>query len=48
MYTYPLLVRPHDRPALVVAADNLETAAEILRNKNFDVLNQADLLDGNH
>ena len=46
LYTYPLLVRPHDRPALAVQADNLDMAVNVLRNKKFDVLDQSDLLKG--
>jgi hypothetical protein len=40
---YSLLARPDGRPALVVQADNLETAAVTLQGKHFVVLDQADL-----
>ena len=44
MYTYPLLVQPHGRPALAVQADSLDMATNVLRNNKFDVLDQSDLL----
>ena len=46
LYTYPLLVRPHNAPAVALQADSLELAADVLANKKFDVLDQSDLLSG--
>ena len=42
-YTYPLLVQPMGRPALAIAADNLETAVEVMKEKGLTVLDQSDL-----
>jgi hypothetical protein len=44
-YTYPLLVQPRGSPAIAVLPDNLELAIRVLRDHNFDVLSQSDLLD---
>ena len=43
LQTYPLLVRPHDRPAVALMVDNLEMAMETLANKGFRILSEADL-----
>ncbi|MCE9546414.1 MAG: acetolactate synthase [Planctomycetia bacterium] len=40
---YPLLDRPHDRPALALMVDNLEMAQETLAAKNFTMITEADL-----
>jgi hypothetical protein len=42
-YTYPLLYRPFGSPALAVLVDNIEQAVEVLRERGFVVLSQADL-----
>jgi len=42
-YTYPLLVRPLDRPALAISADNVDTAIKVLREKKLTVLDHCDL-----
>jgi len=44
-YTYPLLVRPRGCAAIAVLPDNLEQAVRVLRERNFEVLDQQDLLD---
>ena len=44
-YTYPLLVHPRGCAAMAVLPDNIEQAIAVLRERNFEVLNQADLLD---
>jgi len=45
-YTYPLLIRPKGNAAIAVAPDDIEAAVRILRERKFEVLDQADLLDG--
>ncbi len=45
-YAYPLLTRPTGRPALAIHTDNLETAAQLLKNRQFTVLSEADLGPG--
>jgi hypothetical protein len=42
-YTYPLIVHPHGRAAVVIQADNLEMAAATLRHHKIEVLDQSDL-----
>lgn len=44
-YTYPLLVQPRGRPALALLPDNIEQAVVVLRERNFEVLDQQALLD---
>jgi hypothetical protein len=41
---YPLLVRPHGRPAVALMVDNIEMGLETLANKNFAMICEADLL----
>ncbi len=42
---YPLLARPHGRPAVALMVDNLEMAMETLASKGFTMLTEGDLLD---
>jgi hypothetical protein len=42
---YPLIVRPHGRPAVALMVDNLEMAMETLNAKGFCMLTEADLQD---
>ena len=42
---YPLLVRPHGRPAVALMVDNIEHAMETLRTKGFTMITEADLAD---
>jgi hypothetical protein len=42
---YPLLARPHGRPAVALMVDNLEMAMETLATKGFTMLTEGDLLD---
>lgn len=42
-YGYPLLIRPHDRPALAVHIDDHEMGARILEREGMTVLTEADL-----
>ena len=41
---YPLLVRPHGRPAVALMVDNIEMGLEILASKNFAMISEADLM----
>lgn len=43
-YTYPLLIRPRGCAALAVLPDNLEQAVRVLRERDFELLDQDDLL----
>lgn len=40
---YPLLVRPHGRPAVALMVDNLELAMETLANRGFAMITEGDL-----
>jgi len=40
---YPLLVRPHGRPAVALMVDNIETAQETLANRGFQMIDEGDL-----
>ncbi len=42
---FPLLLRPHDRPAVALMVDNIEMGMETLDHKGFDMLGEADLAD---
>ncbi len=42
---YPLLVRPHGRPAVALMVDNIEDAMETLRSKGFTMITEGDLAD---
>ena len=42
-YAYPLLVHPHNRPAVALHVDNMEQANVTLHNMGFDLLCEADL-----
>ena len=42
---YPLMIRPHGRPAVALMVDNLEMALETLRSKNFTTITERDLVD---
>jgi len=41
--TYPLIVRPHGRPAVALMVDNSDLATETLVSKGFRLLSEADL-----
>lgn len=43
--TYPLIARPHGRPAVALMVDNIELAIETLANKGFQMLRESDLVD---
>lgn len=40
---YPLLARPHGRPAVALMVDNIEMAMETLANKGFTMITEGDL-----
>ncbi len=40
---YPILDRPHDRPAVALMVDNIEMAQETLAAKGFSMLSEKDL-----
>lgn len=42
---YPLMIRPHGRPAVALMVDNLDMALETLSGKNFTMITEADLVD---
>ena len=41
---YPLLVRPHGRPAVALMVDNIEMGLETLAAKGFSMITEGDLL----
>ncbi len=43
---YPLIVRPHGRPAVALMVDNIEMAQETLGEKGFTMVTEGDLLEG--
>ncbi len=45
LQTYPLLCRPHNRPAVALMVDNIEMSMETLANKGFTIFSEADLAD---
>ena len=42
---YPLMIRPHGRPAVALMVDNLDMALETLNARNFRMITEADLAD---
>jgi len=44
-YTYPLLIHPRGTAAMAILPDNVEEAVRVLRERNFDVLDEQDLLE---
>ena len=40
---YPILVRPHGRPAVALMVDNLDIGQETLMEKGFSMISEADL-----
>ncbi len=42
---YPLLFRPHGRPAVALMVDNIEMGQETLANKGFTMITEGDLRD---
>ena len=42
---YPLIFRPHGRPAVALMVDNIEMAMETLKSRGFTMITEADLAD---
>ena len=42
---YPLLMRPHGKPAVALMVDNIEMGLETLATKQFRMITEEDLLD---
>lgn len=42
---YPLIVRPHGKPAVALMVDNTDMAMETLAAKGFTMISEADLID---
>lgn len=42
---YPLLARPHGKPAVAIMVDNIELAMETLNEKGFRIITEGDLED---
>lgn len=42
-YAYPLIIHPHDRPAVALHVDNMEQASTTLHAMGFEILCEADL-----
>jgi hypothetical protein len=42
---YPLLIRPHGRPAVALMVDNLDLAMDTLNDKGFSMITEGDLHD---
>jgi hypothetical protein len=42
---YPLIVRPHGRPAVALMVDNIDLAQETLLEKQFCMLSEQDLIE---
>lgn len=40
---YPILVRPHGRPAVALMVDNIEMGQDTLANKGFTMISESDL-----
>src|SRR4051794_14258084 len=40
---YPLMIRPHGRPAVALMVDNIEQALETLNSKRFNMITEDDL-----
>lgn len=42
---YPLLIRPHGRPAMALMVDNIELGLETLNSKGFTMISENDLAE---
>jgi len=40
---YPLIIRPHGKPAVAIMVENIEFAMETLREKGFTIITEGDL-----
>ncbi|QDU98237.1 acetolactate synthase [Lignipirellula cremea] len=43
---YPLIIRPHDAPAVALMVDNIDYALQTLSAKKFTMITEADLSEG--
>ena len=43
--TYPLIVRPHGKPAVAIMVENIEMAMDTLNEKGFTIITEGDLDD---
>lgn len=43
--SYPLMMRPHGKPAVALMVDNIDLGMETLTDKGFTMINEADLSD---
>ena len=42
---YPLIIRPHGRPAVAIMVDNTDMAIDTLASKGFTMISEGDLSD---
>ncbi|MCA9263652.1 MAG: acetolactate synthase [Planctomycetales bacterium] len=42
---YPLMLRPHDRPAVALMVDNIDLGLDTLARKQFKMITESDLAD---
>ena len=42
---YPLIIRPHGRPAVALMVDNIEAGMDTLASKGFTMITEGDLVD---
>ena len=42
---YPLIIRPHGRPAVALMVDNIDISLDTLNSKGFTLLTEDDLMD---
>ncbi len=45
---YPLLLRPHGKPAVAIMVDNIEMAMETLAARDFTMITEGDLSSDEH
>jgi len=43
-YTYPMLVQPQGHPAIALLPDNLDSAARVLAERGYTLLDESDLM----
>ena len=47
-FAYPLMLRPNGSPTIALAVDDMTLAGQILRQKDFHLLGEADLPQDQH
>lgn len=45
VHAYPLLMRPHDKPAVALMVDNIDIGLDTLASKGFTTITERDLID---